>query len=191
MRMRLLAAALCAACFSVPADAQDIDLIVDAPVTETTYTCVMALARCSSVSSETTFPLQIYFMAPTVWEPGEIVESYSDTYPEIYSEWWGLASYDVIYVAADHAGNHLFEVTNLDFDAYNNRYPCPGGGDCTYSEVTATNETIRLYDPSAVPELATWAMMLVGFCAIGFALRRRPTATPSQAPDWRPNPHHS
>ena len=36
--------------------------------------------------------------------------------------------------------------------------------------------TVRDVDP--VPEPATWAMMLLGFGALGFAMRRRKTATP-------------
>lgn len=35
--------------------------------------------------------------------------------------------------------------------------------------------------PAAVPEPATWAMMLLGFGAIGFAMRRRPTVALARA----------
>ena len=42
----------------------------------------------------------------------------------------------------------------------------PGG----YNTVNSTTVSVNL---SAVPEPATWAMMLVGFGAIGFGLRRR------------------
>lgn len=42
--------------------------------------------------------------------------------------------------------------------------------------ITAASDAV-LYTtvPSAVPEPATWAMMLLGFAAIGMAMRRRPT----------------
>jgi hypothetical protein len=32
-----------------------------------------------------------------------------------------------------------------------------------------------------VPEPSTWAMMLLGFCGLGFAARRRLQAAPSRA----------
>ena len=41
-----------------------------------------------------------------------------------------------------------------------------------------TFKIINLRNPTGVPEPATWAMMLVGFGAVGFGLRRRRSAAP-------------
>lgn len=55
----------------------------------------------------------------------------------------------------------------------------------TYASIDAfTNEgglRIARFMPAAVPEPATWAMMLLGFSAIGFARRRRKSARPRLA----------
>jgi hypothetical protein len=54
----------------------------------------------------------------------------------------------------------------------------PGG---TFSSPT---QFVPLYAdgaPGGVPEPGTWAMMLVGFASIGFALRRRPRVRISHA----------
>lgn len=45
------------------------------------------------------------------------------------------------------------------------------GGPITVGTETITSQVIR--GPGFVPEPATWAMMLVGFAAMGLALRRR------------------
>lgn len=50
----------------------------------------------------------------------------------------------------------------------NEGYPNPGGG---YGNAGAA--TLLVSEFGAVPEPATWAMMIVGFGMIGFAMRRR------------------
>jgi hypothetical protein len=46
----------------------------------------------------------------------------------------------------------------------------------TLSGDDLTGQVTYNYTPAAVPELSTWAMMVVGFAGVGYALVRRKPA---------------
>ena len=58
-----------------------------------------------------------------------------------------------------------------------------GGGDRDYNDLVFAASNISLSPVAAVPEPATWAIMMCGFGVIGTALRRRqkPVAAPAAA----------
>ena len=68
------------------------------------------------------------------------------------------------------------DTSNLDWQIYSNTFTATG----TTTRLTFTNLTggvnegvfLDAVSVAAVPEPATWAMMLLGFCGIGFAMRR-------------------
>ena len=71
---------------------------------------------------------------------------------------------------------------NLFWDANNgpsSAYQGGGGlGDLTnvdygFGVVSTNSEAFTIFDTSAVPEPATWAMMLAGFAGLGAAFRSR------------------
>jgi hypothetical protein len=55
------------------------------------------------------------------------------------------------------------------------------GGDVAFDVSTEPAFTFAIFSPVAVPEPATWAMMLLGFGAMGFAIRRQKRAALLQA----------
>lgn len=74
----------------------------------------------------------------------------------------------------------VYSPLNLTYDRYAGAGFCnsaPPGSVCSESGTTATFNIRQVAGPPAVPEPATWSMMIVGFGALGFALRRRTTVT--------------
>lgn len=74
------------------------------------------------------------------------------------------------------------------FDAGSNVFNIFGNGDGTYSGIATINGTTNYttgisgtLNVAAVPEPATWAMMLVGFGGMGLALRRKRVPTLAHA----------
>lgn len=76
------------------------------------------------------------------------------------------------------AGNYVLSVGRYDFTQAEAR---SGKADFTPMErrfvATFSNGVTISNGPAAVPEPASWAMMVAGFGVIGFALRRRPAAS--------------
>lgn len=58
--------------------------------------------------------------------------------------------------------------------------PLFGGVTIRSSQNSAEVDNVRFLSPAAVPEPATWAMMLFGFGFLGIALRRRNRASPTR-----------
>jgi hypothetical protein len=94
----------------------------------------------------------------------------------------GSVGPDSIYVFADPVGafNFLFSdglsagtdsyFMFIDTDAH--AYAKTASFDLTGAGQTGISDSFLTFAPAAVPEPATWAMMLMGFGAIGFAMRR-------------------
>lgn len=63
---------------------------------------------------------------------------------------------------------------------YMDRPVATSGGNLTYtltSDVATYTASIGGPAPGAVPEVATWAMMILGVSAVGYAMRRQKVAT--------------
>jgi hypothetical protein len=80
-----------------------------------------------------------------------------------------------ILIGHDTKGNAFTDFVpmnhNSDLKTYLQLYGLSGSG--YPSAVTGSNSLSSLLKPGAVPEPATWAMMLVGFGVVGGAMRRR------------------
>lgn len=135
-----------------------------------------------------------YSVGPTDGEPGTIdLSSFADIF-NISFIWGSVDSYNTL-TFVDGLGNALAGGTFVGNDIFN-----PANGDQTdpntnplvtftftgadvgavagiflTSNGTNAFETDN-YAINAVPEASTWAMMLLGFGAIGFAMRRRKSA---------------
>jgi hypothetical protein len=68
-------------------------------------------------------------------------------------------------------GDNTFTGTNFRFEREG---PLPGGGSRLTTAFAPTFSVTQVV-PSAVPDAATWAMMLAGFGMVGGALRARRT----------------
>lgn len=83
-------------------------------------------------------------------------------------------------LAVRFSGPGFFDGSDVSFTSTNSLQPFALGGTCFDGQVrgeeSCNNFAYTLsyfYTPSAVPELSTWTMMLLGFGAVGFTLRRR------------------
>lgn len=87
------------------------------------------------------------------------------------------ASAEVTIDGLDNIVSHSTGTTsNLDWRIFTGSFTASGNDTLTFTNLTGgPNEGIFLdaVSVAAVPEPATWAMMLVGFGAIGFQLRRK------------------
>lgn len=89
----------------------------------------------------------------------------------------GLFSYDQVFRDVGYAGNLGWMVGTASGIEYNlfatgdGTYTLAGGQGDHY-----INVSVGRLDAAAVPEAATWAMMLAGFGMVGFAMRARKTA---------------
>lgn len=84
------------------------------------------------------------------------------------------------------SGTVTYDLFNVDSTAqlYSGAQTAPVFATGTYGLTTLSSgdETLVISDvPTAVPETATWAMLLVGLGAIGVAMRRRTTVAVSYA----------
>ncbi len=77
---------------------------------------------------------------------------------------------------SDDTGNFIFDLTNgqnrFAFQAVNGQSIAGLSFDVANGGVSSVRQ-VRISQATAVPEPATWGMMLVGFGAIGFAMRRK------------------
>lgn len=122
-----------------------------------------------------------------------ILTAGGDTYTfnklQIDADAWSFGSYLNLFgtVAGDPSGlqvrvtlspsnpalvtfDHLTPITNLSSFSASSLTLSNNEG----YKVVSDSESLSVTDAPSVPEPATWAMMLAGFGAIGFSLRRRP-----------------
>jgi len=90
---------------------------------------------------------------------------------------WTFSAYDAvtresIFGSAVYLGNGAYQGTSLVYLKTSIPPFGPSNLDVVINGPT-TNFSITQISPAAVPEPATWAMMLLGFGAIGAAMRRR------------------
>lgn len=79
-------------------------------------------------------------------------------------------------------GTKSFSLTNIFTDATINELRIVGSGRGSYGGSVAFQNLEDSGNPQpAVPEPATWAMMMVGFGLVGYAMRRRTVTFNSQA----------
>jgi hypothetical protein len=67
-------------------------------------------------------------------------------------------------------GDQSISFSGTNFDSFSFTYESVSG---TPSELAEIIDDVSFVTVSAVPEPGTWAMMLLGFGAIGWSLRRR------------------
>jgi hypothetical protein len=106
------------------------------------------------------------------------------------------AHFDPFFIGDGNGANAgLQNSQQLSFGFLNGNFPALFGDlnfdanvDNTYRlDLTSGSNTVTAFAqigagaPAAVPEPATWAMMLFGFGAVGFQMRRKRTATLLQA----------
>ncbi|WP_240047647.1 PEPxxWA-CTERM sorting domain-containing protein [Sphingomonas panacisoli] len=108
-----------------------------------------------------------------LYAPGTVVDSVNDKIDNVFSSTapyltgngvgFGIVGNNLLY--------NLYSTGANSYALYIATYPSTG------STAGSTNNTVSTFTVSratgAVPEPATWAMMLVGFGAVGGALRRR------------------
>jgi hypothetical protein len=85
--------------------------------------------------------------------------------------------------AFDNSGNNALGLESASFNGYSGLTSFSNTSGTTYFQnaqfgtdrgaVTITGFTDGTFSASAVPEPATWAMLLLGFGMIGFAMRKR------------------
>ena len=171
----------------------------DATVAPHTGGAVVTLPNTSAHAQPVGSTGNYYSVGPTDGEPGTIdLSSFGDIF-SISLLWGSVDSYNTL-TFIDGLGNALAGGTFVGNDIFN-----PANGDQTdpntnplvtfyftgadvanVAGISLTSNGINAFETdnyaiNAVPEPGTWAMMLLGFGAVGFAMRRRKTAVPQLA----------
>ena len=171
----------------------------DATVAPHTGGAVVTLPNTSAHAQPVGSTGNYYSVGPTDGEPGTIdLSSFGDIF-SISLLWGSVDSYNTL-TFIDGLGNALAGGTFVGNDIFN-----PANGDQTdpntnplvtfyftgadganVAGISLTSNGTNAFETdnyaiNAVPEPGTWAMMLLGFGALGFAMRRRKSALPQLA----------
>jgi hypothetical protein len=132
-----------------------------------------------------------YSVGPSTTSPGYIdLTGFGDIF-NLSLLWGSVDSYNTLYfldsgfnILASFSGNDIFNPANGNQTDPNTNplvsFGLDGGSESQFAWLAMTSDQnafeIDDITINGVPEPATWAMMLLGFGAIGFAMRRRKSA---------------
>lgn len=158
---------------AVPARAQTIEVLGQGliPGTTTVYTCTQLSEFPPFCPSQTSPDVFHFFVTETV-----DIDALSIGHA-FFSEQIGnfaFADFSIALIGKDQWGNYLFEGQDLTIYEGVDWRACFDTRPCTEDEGTFSAPTFSVaqVSPALVPEPATWLSMLLGFAAMGFALRR-------------------